>query len=37
LVARREMFGDEVTRLLERANLRAPVIDYNDEATWPKI
>ncbi|MGZ4200648.1 MAG: AAA family ATPase [Thermoleophilaceae bacterium] len=37
LVERREMYGDEVVELLDRARLRMPEIDLLDEATWPKI
>jgi ATP-dependent Zn protease len=37
LIARREIYGDELVELLERAQLEPPKIDYTDEATWPKI
>jgi len=37
LVAKREMYGDEVIALLDEAELRKPEIDVLDEATWPAI
>jgi ATP-dependent Zn protease len=37
LVERREIYGDELVRLLEAQNLRRPELDYSDEATWPKV
>lgn len=37
LVERREMHGDEVVELLERARLREPQIDLLDESSWPKV
>jgi cell division protease FtsH len=37
LVERREMHGDEVVELLERAQLQVPEIDLLDEAAWPKV
>jgi cell division protease FtsH len=37
LTARREIYGDELIELLERAQLEAPKIDYAEEATWPRI
>jgi hypothetical protein len=37
LTARREIYGDELIELLERAQLEAPKIDYADEAKWPRI
>jgi hypothetical protein len=37
LIERREMHGDEVLELLERARLKAPEIDLLDEAAWPKV
>jgi ATP-dependent Zn protease len=36
VVAKRELFGDELVELLESANLRRPEIDYLDEASWPR-
>jgi ATP-dependent Zn protease len=36
VVAKRELFGDELVELLERASLRRPEIDYLDEASWPR-
>jgi hypothetical protein len=37
LVARKELYGDELVELLESANLKTPEIDLLDEASWPKI
>ena len=37
LVERREIYGDDLVRLLESQNLRRPEIDYADEATWPRV
>jgi cell division protease FtsH len=37
LIERREMHGDEVLELLERARLEAPEINLMDEAAWPKV
>jgi cell division protease FtsH len=37
LIERRELHGDEVVELLERARLEAPTIDVLDEAAWPKV
>jgi cell division protease FtsH len=37
LVERREMHGDEVVELLDRAQLKVPEIDLLDEAAWPKV
>src|SRR5205085_5909408 len=36
VVAKRELFGDELVELLESASLRQPEIDYLDEASWPR-
>jgi hypothetical protein len=37
LVERREMHGDEVVEMLERARLEEPEIDLLSEDTWPKV
>jgi ATP-dependent Zn protease len=37
LVERREMHGDEVVELLDRAKLQVPEIDLLDESAWPKV
>jgi cell division protease FtsH len=37
LIERRELHGDEVVELLDRARLEAPQIDLLDEAAWPKV
>jgi ATP-dependent Zn protease len=35
LVAKREIFGDELLSLLEDARITIPEVDLNDEASWP--
>jgi hypothetical protein len=37
LVERRELYGDEVTSLLDRQRLAKPEIEYTDESIWPKL
>ena len=37
LIAAGELYGDDVTDLLDGAILRKPAIDVTDEATWPAI
>ena len=37
LVARREIYGDDLVEMLNRHQLEAPTIDYDDEKTWPRI
>jgi cell division protease FtsH len=37
VVARREIYGDELLDLLREAKLTEPKIDYTDEAVWPKL
>jgi cell division protease FtsH len=37
LIAAGEMYGNEVTDMLDEARLVKPEIDVLDEATWPKI
>src|SRR4051794_5978993 len=37
LISARELYGDDVTKLLDGALLRKPEIDVTDEATWPVI
>jgi cell division protease FtsH len=37
LMERRELYGDEVTEVLDAACLEAPVIDLLDEDLWPKV
>jgi ATP-dependent Zn protease len=37
LVVRRELYGDEVTTLLDRQRLTKPQIEYTDDAIWPKL
>jgi hypothetical protein len=37
LVARKELYGDEVVELLDAASPVPPVIDVLDEDIWPKV
>jgi hypothetical protein len=37
VVARREIYGDDLLELLEGAKLKAPEIDLMEEATWPML
>ena len=37
LVRRRELYGDEVIELLDRADPEAPAIDVTDRSIWPKV
>jgi len=37
LIAAGELYGEEVTDLLDDARLRKPDIDVLDEAQWPTI
>ena len=37
LVQRRELYGDEVVELLERADPEVPEIDILDEDIWPRV
>jgi ATP-dependent Zn protease len=37
LVARKELYGDELVELLESANLQTPTVDLLDQKTWPTI
>jgi ATP-dependent Zn protease len=37
VVARREIYGDELLDLLRNAKLEEPEIDYTEEASWPKL
>jgi ATP-dependent Zn protease len=37
LIAAEELYGDDVTSLLEQSGLERPEIDVLDEATWPAI
>jgi ATP-dependent Zn protease len=37
LVARREVFGDELVEILDAAKLKMPEIDYASEDAWPKM
>ncbi len=37
LVERREMFGDELVQVLDRAQLEMPPVDLSEENSWPKM
>jgi hypothetical protein len=37
LIAEGEMYGDDVTQMLDEARLLKPEIDVLDETTWPVI
>jgi ATP-dependent Zn protease len=37
LIAAEELYGDDVTSLLDQSGLQRPEIDVLDEATWPAI
>ena len=37
LLAKRELFGDELLELLESATVRVPEVDLNDESVWPPL
>ena len=37
LIRAGELYGDDVTSLLDGVGLRKPEIDVLDEATWPAI
>ena len=37
LVARKELYGDEVVELLEAVEPLPPTIDVLDEEIWPKV
>jgi ATP-dependent Zn protease len=37
LIERRELFGDELVEILERAKLKVPEVDLNQEPAWPAL
>jgi hypothetical protein len=37
LIVDKELYGDDVTSLLDGVGLRKPAIDVLEEATWPAI
>jgi hypothetical protein len=37
LISAKELYGDDVTRLLDDARLEKPAIDLMDESAWPAI
>jgi hypothetical protein len=34
---RKEMYGDEVVRLLDSVELKVPEVDLNEESAWPRM
>jgi len=37
LIERRELFGDELVEILEKAKLKVPEVDLKQEAAWPAL
>ena len=37
LMDRKEMYGDEVVRLLDSVELEVPEVDLNEESAWPRM
>jgi ATP-dependent Zn protease len=37
LVEKRELYGDELTEILEKQNFRKPEIDWTKDETWPRM
>jgi ATP-dependent Zn protease len=37
LVERKEIYGDELVRLLDSVGLKAPEVDLNKEEAWPRL
>ena len=37
LVARKELYGDELIELLNSVGLKEPVVDLSKEETWPTL
>jgi hypothetical protein len=37
LIARRELFGDELLDLLDKAKLTIPDVDLSEESSWPTM
>ena len=37
MLEEKEIYGDDLVRLLDDQHLRRPEIDWTDEASWPKI
>jgi cell division protease FtsH len=37
LMERKEMYGDEVVRLLDSVELKVPEVDLNEESAWPRM
>jgi ATP-dependent Zn protease len=37
LIQKRELFGDELVEILEKANLKIPKIDLTQEKAWPAV
>jgi ATP-dependent Zn protease len=37
VIEKKEIFGDDLVRLLDSENFQRPEIDWTDEATWPNL
>jgi ATP-dependent Zn protease len=37
LVERRELYGDEIVRLLEAQSLQIPEVDLTSNEAWPRV
>jgi hypothetical protein len=37
VIEKREIYGNDLLDLLNRAELERPTVDYTDEKVWPRI
>jgi len=37
VIQKKEIYGDDLVRLLDAQNFKKPVIDWTDEESWPKV
>jgi hypothetical protein len=37
VIQKKEIYGDELVKLLDGANLQIPNVDLTDEKTWPAL
>ena len=37
VIEKKEIYGDDLVRLLDAQNFKQPEIDWTDEASWPKL
>ena len=37
MIQKKELYGDELVRLLNGANLQIPDVDLTDDKAWPKL